>query len=114
MRNRYDRRKLGYSYLVGGITDADIKIWELSLHHVSKNDVQALLVWGGLESLGDFSSHTRIQFHGNTLLRLFEDLGRQVTSSGTNFKDDLNINYIALVFVNIINGPKNWNARRFA
>jgi hypothetical protein len=82
---------VGYTYLVGGITDADVEIWELRLHHVSKNDIQTLLVWGRLESLGDFSSHTRIQFNGNTLLRLFENLGCQVTSSGTDFKHDLEI-----------------------
>lgn len=102
---------MGYSYLVGGITDADVEIWELRLHHVSKNDIQALLVWGGLESLGDFSSHTRIQFHGNTLLRLFEDFGCQVTSTGTDFKDDLEI-CIASVFVNLVNRLEN--SRRFA
>lgn len=66
---------VGYTYLVGGITDADVEIWELRLHYVSKNDIQTLLVWGRLESLGDFSSHTRIQFNGNTLLRFFENLG---------------------------------------
>lgn len=58
-------------YLVGSITDADIKVWELRLHDISKNDLQAFLVWGRLEALGDFCSHTGIQFHGNAFLCFF-------------------------------------------
>jgi hypothetical protein len=78
-----------YTYLVGGIADTDIEVWKLGLHHISKNDIQPLLVWGGLETLGDFCSHTGIQFHSNALLCFFQNLGCQVTSTGTNFKDDL-------------------------
>lgn len=83
-------------YLVGSITDADIEVWELRLHHISKNDLQALLVWSGLEAFGDFCSHTRIQFHSNALLCLFQNLGCQVTSTGTNFEDDLLIHTISV------------------
>lgn len=78
-----------HTYLIGGITDADIEVWELGFHHISKNDIQAFLVWGRLETLGDFSSHTRVKFHRNTLLCLFQNLGCQVTSTGTDFEDDL-------------------------
>ena len=77
------------TYLIGGITDADIEVWELGLHHISKNDIQAFLVWGGLETLGDFSSHTRVQFDGDALLCLLQNLGSQVTGTRTNFKHDL-------------------------
>lgn len=42
-----------------------------------------------LETLGDFGSHSRIQLHSNDLLSLFQNLGCQVTSTGTDFEDDL-------------------------
>lgn len=80
---------VAYTYLIWGIADADVEVWKLGFHHISQNDIQPLLVWGRLETLGDFCSHTRIQFHSDAFLCLFQNLGCQITSTGTDFKNDL-------------------------
>lgn len=77
------------TYLVRGIANANIKIGQFGLHHIAQDNLEALLGRGSLKTLGDFSRHTRIQFHGHNLLRLLQDLCRQVSSSGTDFEDDL-------------------------
>lgn len=77
------------THLIRRVTDADIKVWKLRLHHVSKNDLQTLLSRSALETFGDFGSHSRIQLHRDDLLGLFENLCSQVTSTGTDFENDL-------------------------
>lgn len=56
---------------------------------IAEDDFEAFRGGCSLESLGDFSSHTRIGLAGDDLLCLFENLGRQVSCSGTDFEDDL-------------------------
>lgn len=56
------------TYLVGCVADADIKVWKLGLHDISKNHIQTLLRRSALKTLGNFSRHARIQFHCNNLL----------------------------------------------
>lgn len=77
------------THLIRGVADADIKVWKLRLHHIAENNLQALLCRSTLETLGDFGSHSRIQLHRDDLLGLFQNLGSQVTSTGTDFEDDL-------------------------
>lgn len=77
------------AYLVRSIANADIKVWQLSLHHITENNLETFLGRSALETLGDFGRHTRIQFHRNNLLRFIQNLGRQVTGTGTDFKNNL-------------------------
>lgn len=79
----------GETYLVRSIANANIKVGQLSLHHITKNNLETFLSRSALETLGDFSRHTRIQFHRNNFLRFIQNLGRQVTSTGTDFEDNL-------------------------
>lgn len=84
-------RDVGGAYLIRSVANAHVEIWKLGLHHVSQNDIQTFLGRGRLKAFGHLGGHTRIQFHRDHLLGLFHNLSRQVTGSGTNFKDDLEI-----------------------
>ena len=59
------------------------------LHDISQDDLQAFGVRCSLETLCDFRSHSGIGFTGDYAFGLFEDFGRQVSSSGADFEDDL-------------------------
>jgi hypothetical protein len=44
-----------------------------------------------LETLCDFGSHSGIGFAGDDFFGLFQDFGRQVTRSGSDFEDNLGV-----------------------
>ena len=77
------------AYLIWGIANANIEIRKICFDHISQNDIQAWLRWCTLNTLGNFRCHSRIQFHSDDLLGFLEDLDREVTCTGTDFKNDL-------------------------
>lgn len=77
------------TYLIWSIRNANIKCWQLSLDDISKQNLQSLLHRRALHTLCDFSGHARINFDGDDFLCCFQDADCQVTSSWTDFEDDI-------------------------
>ena len=67
------------------------------LYHVAEDDFQSLRRRRALKSFGQFGSHSRILLHGYNTLGFFEDLGSQVTGSGTDFEDYVGLFDVCLV-----------------
>ena len=51
------RNQREWTYLVRRVTDTNVEIWEISLHHIPEHDLQSFLLRLSLHSLREFSSH---------------------------------------------------------
>lgn len=61
------------------------------LEHISEDDFESLLGGSALETLCDFCSHSGIGFACDDFFGLFQDFCCQVTSSGADFEDNLEV-----------------------
>ena len=76
--------------LVGGVGDEGVA-WRHFGHldDVAEDDFELLGEGSALDTLGDFGTHTGIEFDGDDLLGLLEGADRDVTGTGTDFDDDI-------------------------
>ena len=77
------------TYLIWSVRNADIKRWQFSLNNISKQNFEPLLHRRSLHTLCNFSCHARIDFDCDYFLCCFQNTDCQVTSSRTDFEDDI-------------------------
>lgn len=77
--------------LVRCVAYTDVEVGELCLDHISQRNLEALLLRLALHPFRKFGGHSRIELDGYDFFRLFQYFHCQVTSSGTDFKNNLRI-----------------------
>lgn len=75
--------------LVRDVGDAQVEERQFRLQHITDKDLQFGLHGRAKDTLLQLSHETGIDFTGDHLLGLFQDLHRHVTSTGTDFQDDI-------------------------
>lgn len=77
------------AYLIGGITDADVEIWEVHLDYVPKHNFQTLLLGFPLHSFRYLGCHAGVQLHCDHPLRFLKNLYCKIARTGTDLEHDL-------------------------
>lgn len=75
--------------MVRYVCHTDIEVWEITLKHISLDNLEAVGEGSALEAALELEDHTGVKLDCNDRFSGFQKLLRQVSSTGANLEDNI-------------------------